>query len=73
MSALSGAKKFISYINPLNLIRERRKAIKKPSSAQVLVFALLMAFASVGCGQMAEKGQKKTVTLPSGEVILEMS
>ena len=47
--------------------------MKKTSIASVLVFALLVAFASVAIAQMAEKGWKKTVTLPSGEVILDMS
>lgn len=47
--------------------------MKKTSSAQVLVFSLLIAFASVAIAQMAEKGWKKTVTLPSGEVILDMN
>jgi hypothetical protein len=47
--------------------------VKKTSIAPVLVFALLIAFASFAIAQMAEKGWKKTVTLPSGEVILDMS
>lgn len=47
--------------------------MKKTSIAPVLVFALLIAFASFAIAQMAEKGWKKTVTLPSGEVILDMS
>ena len=47
--------------------------MKKTSIAPVLVFALLIAFASVAIAQMAEKGWKKTVTLPSGEVILDIS
>ena len=47
--------------------------MKKTSIVSVLVFALLVAFASVAIAQMAEKGWKKTVTLPSGEVILDMS
>ena len=47
--------------------------MKKTSIASVLVFALLVAFTSVAIAQMAEKGWKKTVTLPSGEVILDMS
>ena len=47
--------------------------MKKTSLAQVLVFAVLIPFASVGCDQMAEKGWKKTITLSSGDVILNMS
>jgi len=39
----------------------------------VLVIVLLIAFASVAIAQMSEKGWKKTVTLSSGEVILDMS
>ena len=39
----------------------------------MLVFALLVASASVAIAQMAEKGWKKTVTLQSGEAILDMS
>ncbi len=47
--------------------------MKKTLTAQVLVFSLLIAFASVAIAQMAQKGWKKTVTLPSGEVILDIS
>ena len=47
--------------------------MKKTSIAQVLVFALLVAFGQVAIAQMAEKDWEKTVTLPSGEVILDMS
>jgi len=45
--------------------------MKKPSSAQVLVFALWIALASVAIALMAEKEWKNTVTLPNGEVILD--
>jgi hypothetical protein len=68
-----GAKKFISYLTLFNLIRERRKAMKKTSIAPVLAFVLLIAFASVAIAQMAKQKWEKTVTLPSGEVILDMS
>ena len=47
--------------------------MKKTSITPVLVFAVLIAFASVTIAQMAEEGWKKTATLPSGEVILDMS
>jgi hypothetical protein len=47
--------------------------MKKISIALILFFALLIAFASVAIAQMTEKGWKKTVTLQSGEVILDMS
>ena len=47
--------------------------MKKTSIASVLVFVLLVAFASVAIAQKAEKDWEKTVTLPSGEVILDMS
>ena len=47
--------------------------MKKTSIASVLVFALLVAFASFAIAQMAGKAWEKTVTLPSGEVILDMS
>jgi len=47
--------------------------MKKASITPVLVFALLIAFASVAFAQMAKKGWEKTVTLPNGEVILDMS
>ncbi len=46
--------------------------MNKTSIAPVLVFALLITFASVAIAQ-AEKGWEKTLTLPSGEVILDMS
>ncbi len=39
----------------------------------MIVFALLIAFASVAIAQMAKKVWEKIVTLPSGEVILDMS
>ncbi len=47
--------------------------MKKASIAQVLVFVLLIAFASFAIAQMAGKPWEKTVTLPSGEVILDMN
>jgi len=47
--------------------------MKRTLIAQVLVFALLITFVSVGVSQMAENGWEKTVTLQSGEVILDMS
>ena len=47
--------------------------MKKTSIGPVLAFAFLVAFASVAIAQMAGKAWEKTVTLPSGEVILEMS
>ena len=47
--------------------------MKKTSIAPVIVFFLLIAFASFAIAQMAKKGWEKTVTLPSGEVILDMS
>ena len=46
--------------------------MKKTSIAPVLVFALLIAFASVAIAQMAKQKWEKTITLPSGEVILDM-
>jgi hypothetical protein len=47
--------------------------MKKASIVSLFVFATLIAFISVAIAQMAEKGWEKTVTLPSGEVILDMS
>jgi hypothetical protein len=47
--------------------------MKKTSSTRVFVFFLLIVFSSVAIAQMAKKGWKKTVTLPSGEVILDIS
>ena len=47
--------------------------MKRTLIAPVIVFVLLITFASIGVSQMAEKGWKKTVTLSSGEVILDMS
>jgi hypothetical protein len=47
--------------------------MNKESIAPVLVFALFTAFVSVAIAQMAEKGWEKTVTLSSGEVILDMT
>lgn len=45
----------------------------KKTIAPVLVFALLIVLTSVAIAQMTEKGWDKTVTLQSGEVILDMS
>lgn len=45
----------------------------KMSIAPVLVFVLLVAFASFAIAQMAKKGWERTVTIPSGEMILDMS
>lgn len=47
--------------------------MKKTLTAQVLIFSFLIAFASVAIAKMTQKGWKKTVTLPSGEVILDIS
>jgi hypothetical protein len=46
--------------------------MKKTSITPLLIVAFLIAFVSVAFAQ-AEKGWEKTVTLPSGEVILDMS
>ena len=47
--------------------------MKKTSVTLVLAFTFLLAFASVAIAQTAEKEWEKTVTLPSGEVILDMN
>jgi TRAP-type C4-dicarboxylate transport system permease small subunit len=47
--------------------------MKKTSIAQALVFVLLIAFASFSIAQKAGKPWEKTVKLPSGELILDMS
>ncbi len=73
INVLLGAKKFSYFLTLLNLIEERRKAMNKTLIAPVVAFAFLIVFASVAIAQAAEKGWEKTVTLPSGEVILDMS
>jgi hypothetical protein len=47
--------------------------MKKTSIAPMLILALFITFASVAIAQMAAKGWEKTVTLSSGEVILDIS
>jgi hypothetical protein len=47
--------------------------MRKTSIAQVLVFVLLVALASFSIAQMAGKPWEKTVTVPNGEVILDMN
>ena len=47
--------------------------MKKTTTASVLVLAVMIALASIAIAQVAKKGWKKTVTLSSGEVILDMS
>lgn len=47
--------------------------MKKMSIAQVLVFVLLIAFASFSIAQMAGKPWEKTVKLSNGELILDLS
>jgi len=47
--------------------------MNKTSIAPVVAFAFLIVFASVAIAQMAKKRWEKTVTLPSGEVILDIS
>ena len=47
--------------------------MKKASIVSSFVFAALIAFISVAIAQKAEKGWKNIVTLPSGEVILDMT
>jgi hypothetical protein len=39
----------------------------------ILLIALITMFLYITHGQTAEKGWEKTVTLPSGEMILDMS
>jgi hypothetical protein len=74
VSVLLGADKFIAYLILFNLILERRKAMKTSSIVSLVLFALLkITFASVAIAQMAAKGWEKTVTLSSGEVLLDMS
>jgi hypothetical protein len=52
---------------------ERRKTMKKTLLNPVTIFILLVSFASVTIAQMSAKGWDKTVTLQSGEVILDMN
>ncbi len=47
--------------------------MKKTRIASVFVLAVLIALASLAIAQKAKEGWQKTVTLPSGEVILDMS
>ena len=47
--------------------------MKMLNMAMVLVFMLLIALAPSGAAEMAGKPWEKTVTLPSGEVILDMN
>ena len=47
--------------------------MKRALIASVIVIVLMITFASVCVSQMAEKGWEKTVTLSSGEVILDMN
>ncbi len=47
--------------------------MKKTSIAPMLILALFITFASVAIAQMAAKGWEKTVTLSSGEVVLDIS
>jgi hypothetical protein len=46
--------------------------MNKLSVTPVVVFVSLVVFTSVAIAQMAKKGWEKTITLPSGEVILDM-
>jgi hypothetical protein len=57
----------------LNLIGERRKTMNRKSTALVIAFAILIVFASFVIAEQEEKGWEKTVTLQSGELILDMS
>jgi hypothetical protein len=47
--------------------------MKRALIASVIVFVFMITFASVCVSQMAEKEWEKTVTLSSGEVILDMN
>ena len=47
--------------------------MKKTTIASVLVFAVLITLASIAVAQKAKEESQKTVTLSSGEVILDMS
>ena len=47
--------------------------MRKITVASMLAFVLLVVTAPLSNAEMAEKGWKNTVTLPSGEVILDMT
>lgn len=47
--------------------------MKKISVTQVIAFTFLLVLVSIAIAQTAGKGWEKTVTLSSGEVILDMS
>jgi hypothetical protein len=47
--------------------------MKKKTLIILTIFLLWIAFASIAIGQTSDKGWEKTVTLPNGEVILDMS
>jgi len=47
--------------------------MKKIIMALVIIFIVSVVFTSMHCARMAGKGWEKTVTLPSGKVILDMS
>jgi len=47
--------------------------MKRIAMASILTLFFAFTFASVASAEMAKEGWKKTVTLPSGEVILDMS
>jgi hypothetical protein len=47
--------------------------MKKTSLPPVLILSFIFTFASAAIAQMTAKGWEKTVTLPSGEVILNIS
>jgi len=46
--------------------------MKKITMALVISFIVSVVFTSMHCARMAGKGWEKTLTLPSGEVILDM-
>jgi len=47
--------------------------MKKKPLIILTIFILWVAFASIAIAQTSDKGWEKTVTLPNGEVILDMS
>jgi hypothetical protein len=63
----------LEKINNVVFFHEKEGTMKRIAIASILTLLLAFTFALVASAEMTTKGWEKTVTLPSGEVILDMS
>jgi hypothetical protein len=63
----------LEKIDKVEFFQEKECAMKRIAITSILTLLLAFPFALVASAEMTTKGWERTVTLPSGEVILDMS